>query len=1414
MAAMSLKIEGYVSSSPFTFERRRLRSTNLIGWQPIRFCNSKLNIRRQRGLQRGIRLPKSFCLVASSKASSSSSDSSGGSSYEVFLSFNGKDIRTNFADHLYNGLVGSGIRTFRDDDELQKGKEIGPDLVSAIQESRFSIPIFSMNYGSSKWCLNELLEICECRRTMKQIVFPIFYKVEPRDVRNQTGVYEKFFEEHQKRFDDTTVQKWKNALKEVGKLDGWHIKEKTHEGKLIKVVVKTVWSELNKRPLNVSNNLVGIESHIEKMLMLLNIESGSRKIVGIHGLGGVGKTTIARAVYNTIFHHFEGYSFIENIQENAQNYGLPHLQNQLIFDILKQKNHNITSVDDGMDVLQQRFRDKKVLIVLDDVDQDTHVRCLVGNHEWFGIGSKIIITSRNEDVLCAHEVDEMYKPNVMDLDHSLQLFSHHAFRRDQPPEDYLDFSKAMVETTGGLPLALQVIGSSLFSREKSVWEDMLKKLQKIPNNDIMKRLKISYDRLDDEEQQIFLDAACFFVGMNKEIACHIWDGCDFFPQVGLRALCARSLITISEDGELRMHDLLRDLGREIVRQESIKEPGKRTRIWSQEEVLDVLDTQTGTSNVEGLSLAFPSRSSSPCLSDKGFVPMTKLRLLQFDHAKFLGSITHSLSELRWLSWKGFHDQYVQTNFHPWKLAVLDLSHSDITKEWMVWNCIKMAVNLKVLILTSCHRLTTTPDLSANRQLEVLILKDCENLVEIDASIGYLENLVKLDMSGCKSLVDLPIEILQLTSLEELNLEGCKSLNKLPEELGRMISLTTLDLSGCDRLGSLPNLPLSLKIFDASNCKSIRSLPMLSSLENLKVLSFRGCLKLLYIPNLPLSLTSLDVRSCSSIRNISGLPSSLICLDVYGCSSIQHIPDLPSSLTRLDVSHCSSIQHISISGLPSSLTHLHVSDCPSVKKISGLPSSLTHLHVSDCPSVKKISGLFSSLTHLHVSDCSSIQYIPGLPSSLISLHVIACESIKKLSSTSGLRNLETLCLDWCYSLEEIEGVDIKGLDSLVFFTMRGSKSLKIFQKLTGWKKLRKLELTDCRISDIDGKGMDSLEELDIADCRPLRKISDLSDSRQLRKLRINSCPDLFKIEGLEDCEYLRTLTVSGASSLKTLPDLSKLMKLQVLRIKSCQKLTEIPGLDKLESLQELKIEGCIAIQRLPDLSNFKNLHDLVIKHGRKLTKIPGLDRLESLRELKIEGCVAIQRLPDLSNLKNLHDLAIEDCQKLTEIHGLDRLHFLKSLNINGCKSLERLPDLSNLKKLKLLSAKFCKKLTEIRAVNGLKSLNLLDVRGCTYLEKLPDLKLLEALSKENGSVRICRTPLRTGYIGSNLLRRGALFILSIFVPLFLSRHYKCDLIRRGTLFILGTAFTILFTWIWLHHRFHQYCKHHLSFLLYD
>ncbi|CAN1832681.1 Disease resistance protein L6 [Linum perenne] len=151
--------------------------------------------------------------------------------YEVFLSFRGLDVRLNFADHLYTYLVGSKIRTFRDEEELPKGEFIAPSLVKAITESKVYIPIFSQNYASSKWCLQELAKMVECWRSGggekgQHIILPVFYFIDPRDVRHpDSGPYKESFQEHRLKHDPETVLKWKEALQEVGKMKGWHVTE-------------------------------------------------------------------------------------------------------------------------------------------------------------------------------------------------------------------------------------------------------------------------------------------------------------------------------------------------------------------------------------------------------------------------------------------------------------------------------------------------------------------------------------------------------------------------------------------------------------------------------------------------------------------------------------------------------------------------------------------------------------------------------------------------------------------------------------------------------------------------------------------------------------------------------------------------------------------------------------------------------------------------------------------------------------------------------------------------------------------------------------------------------------------------------------------------------------------------------------
>ncbi|KAJ0900113.1 putative TIR domain-containing protein [Helianthus annuus] len=154
----------------------------------------------------------------------SSSSSSQSIHHEVFLSFRGEDTRKNFVDHLYKDLVQQGIQTYKDDETLPRGESIRPALLKAIQESRIAVIVFSENYADSSWCLDELQHIMECMDTRGQIVIPIFYFVDPSDVRNQNGKYRKAFSKHEKK-NKEKVESWTNALEKAGNLSGWVIDE-------------------------------------------------------------------------------------------------------------------------------------------------------------------------------------------------------------------------------------------------------------------------------------------------------------------------------------------------------------------------------------------------------------------------------------------------------------------------------------------------------------------------------------------------------------------------------------------------------------------------------------------------------------------------------------------------------------------------------------------------------------------------------------------------------------------------------------------------------------------------------------------------------------------------------------------------------------------------------------------------------------------------------------------------------------------------------------------------------------------------------------------------------------------------------------------------------------------------------------
>ncbi|KAM5552785.1 hypothetical protein ABKV19_025145 [Rosa sericea] len=216
--------------------------------------------------------------AASSSSSSlplSSTDHQNHYTYEVFLSFRGEDTRFNFTDHLYTALCQRGIKTFRDD-KLSRGEDISQELLKAIEESRVSIVVFSQNYASSRWCLDELVKILDCRKFKGQKFRAVFYKVAPSDVRHQTGAFgDAFAKIDQCRYKDS-IGKWRKALEEAANLSGWTFEEGRYEAEFIKEIVEDLEQVINPScELHVAEHPIGLGSCRQEVNKLLDADENN-----------------------------------------------------------------------------------------------------------------------------------------------------------------------------------------------------------------------------------------------------------------------------------------------------------------------------------------------------------------------------------------------------------------------------------------------------------------------------------------------------------------------------------------------------------------------------------------------------------------------------------------------------------------------------------------------------------------------------------------------------------------------------------------------------------------------------------------------------------------------------------------------------------------------------------------------------------------------------------------------------------------------------------------------------------------------------------------------------------------------------------------------------------------------------------
>ncbi|CAI0421320.1 unnamed protein product [Linum tenue] len=1224
--------------------------------------------------------------------------------YEVFLSFRGPDVRTTFADSLYHFLDHSKIRTFFDDEGLRKGEKIAPSLVQAIQESKIYIPILSQGYASSKWCLEELsLMVKSLNQNQGHILLPIFYFVEPRDARRQEGSYSRAFRQHSRKHDAETVKEWKEALQVVSHMKGWHVTESDGQGAVIDKIFSHVWSHLMGNYRIVTDELIGVESHVKEVRDLLDLDSKGVKIVGIYGMGGIGKTTISKAVYNDVSSRFERSCFLEDIRETLlKNDGAVTLQNKIISSIMRHDSH-VKDTSEGIHIIRDKVCKYKVLIVLDNVDRRFEFDNIFGNLRDFSIESRFIMTTRDIRVLDFFEECRLFEAKVMTRIDSFQLFRKHAFGVGDHQEEKEILCEEFVKAAAGLPLALKVIGSLLFRKEKRVWQEKLEELKERPSDTrVHEILKISYNDLTPAEKDIFLDIACFFVGKTKELPFYMWNDCKFYPESSVSSLILRSLLRIDERNQFWMHDHIRDLGRAIVREENIKQSWKRSRIWSEEEALDMLENGKGNDKVEVLRVNLGDRDVLK-LTDEEFRNLSGVRFLEVRGGRMTGDFSKILPNIRWLQLCLCRS--IPTDVNLKKVIILNLEGSYVRDDWKGWKRVKEGKKLKVVNLRQCEDLVKAPDLSSCGRLEVINLELCTKMGG-ELHIGNFKNLKLLRLSSSK-ITELKGDIQMLQDLEEID---ASNLTEMPAGIGNLNSLEILMLI-LSRV-ELPALPTSLKKLWLSS-PSVPNLP--SSLNSLVV----SCMQLETLPDLAnlSNLIELRLRSVQ-VDEIHGV-GQLKMLEAFAISDAPNLKSLDGLenlvlLQRLTVVYCGALEKLpSISNL-TKLHTLVIRSCWALFEIQGLDasmgeSSLTHLEVSCCPKLASVEELLQSLQALQTLKLTNFQALETL--------------LLRLSSLSKLGNLKNL------AVEETPG---GGSDTT---SVPGIRILH----LAGLGKLHVITISGCQqLTEITGfDTLQSLEELDISYCTSIQKLSGLSTLKNLKNLRIWSGRQLTEMEELDLLESLERLELHRCTSMKKLPNLCHLKKLNCLSISECRSLTstEDCGIDGLNSLQRLNISWCTSILKLPNLCGLTKLTNMDIIGCTKVTEVMGLERLESLVRLKLNDCASIVRLPDLSALKNLTLLNISGCTQLTEVTGLESLESLQVLAMSRCKSVSKLPDLSILEYLRYLNISKCTQLKEVIGVERLEWLELLAMSHCKSIKQLSDLSGLKYL--KHLDIRQCR-----------------------------------------------------------------------------